>query len=495
MASPLAPGDTARLIFSHGQQDHTVRMIDGVAVYITAEPDATQTSLVVPDATGNYQVDGLDLPHAVQFIAVSQSETPQIALTGVDYVDLQILQELDDTSLLAACETNQSVARLCRIDDLWIARFRRKYGARSLADKPGYLTYRQYYLSYTTGSPVAAGRNHSVVVTPNGEVLAFGSNEFGQLGLVEERNYATPTLVSGLPRVRSVAASLGYTLFLTDDGTVYACGHNQNGQLGIRARLRRNMLTPITGVPAIRNVYAGVKYSVLVDINGIPYYAGKIPIRDGRPTRGMIAIPGVSNVRSVALGTEHTLFLTVTGAVYAFGHNSGGALGLGDNVPRNVPTLIPNLPQNIREVYAGAYVSFFLTNDGVVYACGTNPAGHLGLGDAQPRNVPTPIMGLPPIRSVASNVWWTLFLTAAGTVYAIGDIQDASYNTTIVKVPTLIPMSVSIASVAAGAYFGLLIASTGEVYSFGNNAVGQLGLGDTTARTTPTLIPGLRAKV
>lgn len=33
--------------------------------------------------------------------------------------------------------------------------------------------------------------------------------------------------------------------------------------------------------------------------------------------------------------------------------------------------------------------------------------------------------------------------------------------------------------------------SGGQVYCMGNNSYGQLGVGDTTARTSPTLVPGI----
>lgn len=78
---------------------------------------------------------------------------------------------------------------------------------------------------------------HFVPYPSGGEVLSWGSNSHGQLGLGKQvsRSVHTPALVAALTGVAVTQISAGgsHTLFLTLPGLVYCCGANQSGQLGL----------------------------------------------------------------------------------------------------------------------------------------------------------------------------------------------------------------------------------------------------------------------
>ena len=97
----------------------------------------------------------------------------------------------------------------------------------------------------------------------------------------------------------------------------------------------------------------------------------------------------------VAAGAGHTVCVTVEGAVFAFGCNSFGQLGFGDTDGRNVPTLLRGELENksVMQVAAGDEHNVFVTADGLVYACGYNVMGQLGVGDTERRLVPTLVTG------------------------------------------------------------------------------------------------------
>ena len=86
---------------------------------------------------------------------------------------------------------------------------------------------------------VAAGEFHSLALTSTGQLYAFGSNTYGQLGSTtnEENADANPTpTVVGLPGasgpVTQIAAGGWYSLALTSTGQLFAFGENAYGQLG-----------------------------------------------------------------------------------------------------------------------------------------------------------------------------------------------------------------------------------------------------------------------
>ncbi|GJQ10768.1 hypothetical protein GpartN1_g2559.t1 [Galdieria partita] len=97
------------------------------------------------------------------------------------------------------------------------------------------------------GQPVvniAAGENHSVVITSTGFAFAFGSNKYGQLGISRQRLPESETRAELPLRIymsqemaseKFLAAACGtrHTLFLTSNGKVLACGCGQDGVLGV----------------------------------------------------------------------------------------------------------------------------------------------------------------------------------------------------------------------------------------------------------------------
>lgn len=75
-------------------------------------------------------------------------------------------------------------------------------------------------------------------------------------------------------------------------------------------------------------------------------------------------------------------FLHFTGGdVFSWGLNSHGQLGLGKEVPRqHTPVLVCALTGvAVTQVSAGASHSLFLTLPGLVYCCGANKYGQLGV--------------------------------------------------------------------------------------------------------------------
>jgi alpha-tubulin suppressor-like RCC1 family protein len=100
------------------------------------------------------------------------------------------------------------------------------------------------------------------------------------------------------------------------------------------------------------------------------------------------------NVTAIS-ASSHSFAIDSDGKVYATGHNSRGALGLGDSGYENNRfsfTPVPSLnDKNVTAVVAGSGYSFTLDNNGKIYATGVNGAGQLGLGDTTDRSVFTPV--------------------------------------------------------------------------------------------------------
>ncbi|KAI3793315.1 hypothetical protein L1987_35932 [Smallanthus sonchifolius] len=81
---------------------------------------------------------------------------------------------------------------------------------------------------------IACGGRHSAVITDAGALVTFGWGLYGQCGQGSTDEELRPTCVSSLLgiRVDDVAAGLWHTICISGDGDVYAFGGNQFGQLG-----------------------------------------------------------------------------------------------------------------------------------------------------------------------------------------------------------------------------------------------------------------------
>ena len=116
---------------------------------------------------------------------------------------------------------------------------------------------------------IAAGDFHSLALTSDGTVWAWGGNNRGQLGNPGLVQSATPVQVAGLTDVVAIAAGSEHSIALKADGTMWSWGRNDFGQLGDGSGSDRHAPVLATSVPgpAISIGAEGDRTSV-VDANG-----------------------------------------------------------------------------------------------------------------------------------------------------------------------------------------------------------------------------------
>lgn len=202
------------------------------------------------------------------------------------------------------------------------------------------------------------------------------------------------------------------------------------------------------------------------------------------------------------------------GFTYAWGSNSSGGTGNGvaagtvSSYSSPVAVLNSNA-LNFTQVYANATLEYSLglTANGDCYAWGANTFGQLGVGDVTPRSSPVLVLGGVRFASVTqayglSGVGFNIGLTPQGVAYSWGsNRQGALGNGTTVGLnagtssPVAVLGGLSFKQVVAqntglsgGFCFGLT--PSGAAYAWGDNAYGQLGVGDTVARSSPVAVLG-----
>lgn len=141
--------------------------------------------------------------------------------------------------------------------------------------------------------------------------------------------------------------------------------------------------------------------------------------------------------------------------------------------------------------------SYFIDQNNILYATGSNASGQLGIGTIKNETRINPVKVMENVKIVRSGKsGFGIILTLSGELYSFGNNQFAqlglgtTFNndsqTNCVSLPSLIDLDrkIKIIDIVCGAQHSLLLTEAGEVYSFGSNLTGQLGLGLETSRKT-----------
>lgn len=79
---------------------------------------------------------------------------------------------------------------------------------------------------------IAAGQSHMLCLTESHDVLAWGANDFGQLGTGDFGNTRTPRLCLLGKDILQIAAGRYHSSALSSNGALYSWGNGESGQLG-----------------------------------------------------------------------------------------------------------------------------------------------------------------------------------------------------------------------------------------------------------------------
>ncbi|GAB1602255.1 protein RCC2-like [Argonauta hians] len=130
-------------------------------------------------------------------------------------------------------------------------------------------------------------------------------------------------------------------------------------------------------------------------------------------------------VRSVVSGCTacHNVIITAEGKVMTWGRNEKGQLGHGDDIQKDIPTLVESFADEvIIEAACGKNHTLFLTEKGKVYSCGDNRMSQLGIGHQSP-SVPSPVAVHykgPPVRKLACGAEFSMIVDVRGSLYSFG---------------------------------------------------------------------------
>ena len=241
-------------------------------------------------------------------------------------------------------------------------------------------------------SMAACGARHSIFLTTNLQVYTCGDNSMGQLGLGDRDPRHTPRLLPRLQHesVIQVACGKFHSLALTMESVVYAWGCNEQGQLGTENRDASCVCpNPVLVLHSlfIAQINAGAAHSFALTSSGSLFSWGRnnfgqLGLGDTTDRNVPALVVSIQNkfVVSVSGGEEHSLVLTQEGSVFSFGCDVYGQLGHDSKTNQLTPKQIFDfMGSTVTQIACGRMHSLVArTEPLVIYAFGLGINGQLG---------------------------------------------------------------------------------------------------------------------
>lgn len=314
---------------------------------------------------------------------------------------------------------------------------------------------------------IATGINHSLALLADGSVMAWGSNEYGQIGNGGGSSgnitglpcpcQQYPVLVSGLggagtlAGVTAIAAGGDHSLALLEDGSIVGWGRNDRGQLGDGTALDRS--TPVHVVDTggtqpldhVTSIAGGTLHSVaLLDDGRVMQWGNGMALPREVPG---ISRNGLLRAKAVAAGEFRSLALLTDGTLATFNTTGSELVPLvGGRGPFAAAVAV-----DVGEAENPFVHYLAVLQDGTVVAWGNNDHGQLGDGSTTNRATPVAVLDsfgsepLQGVRAVAAGQSFSLALLQDGTIVAWGwSVQgELGDGSTTQNSDRLLPVQVS----------------------------------------------------
>ncbi len=257
------------------------------------------------------------------------------------------------------------------------------------------------------------------VLTTNDEVWSWGYHFYGALGYPATDIQRTPKRIDGFENVARIFGGNRSMIAVKDDGSVWVWGYNHSGKLGLgNSTTPVNEPTLVSGVTDVTSAVSASIATLLLRADGTALTSGdNFYGQLGNGTSGTdrytfdnvlvgLGTP-LTNILEIAAGNGHFLALDEMGYVWAWGQNSQGQLGVGDDDARHFATRVedPDDPSgylsDVIDIAATNSASFAVKSDGSVVGWGWKFSNVFGNErPAADRVFPGPVTGLPPVERI-----------------------------------------------------------------------------------------------
>ncbi len=336
---------------------------------------------------------------------------------------------------------------------------------------------------------VVTGSAHSCALTVKGDVLCWGSDADGQQGnAAGVTGSAVPAQAATGIKFRDISAGGIQTCGLGDAGTLYCWGNGQHAATAVNTTEKFRFLA--TGGDVTCGISEAGKAFCWGKNSSGALGTGTAGADETQP----VAVQSTELFRSLAIGAESVCGITTAGAIYCWGANDKGQLGLGDTTQRNTPTLL-NHGHDYVKIAATAQSFCASTVTGKNFCWGSDEQEQLGNGAASGNKSIASAMDLSQVSgdarftSLLAGGWSSCGLTSEGNVYCAGAYSDGNLGyggALTAPAPRFVPVPTEqkFRSLVNGYDHQCGLTAQGKAYCWGLNEFGELGIGRTSAKET-----------
>jgi alpha-tubulin suppressor-like RCC1 family protein/tRNA A-37 threonylcarbamoyl transferase component Bud32 len=370
---------------------------------------------------------------------------------------------------------------------------------------------------------ISCGSRHSLLLSSDGYIYAFGRNESGELGNQKQENGLSPHRIKIETKFIDISSHWNkyISMALSQNGIYYIWG--QCGEERIRTPKPTNFESFVeiyakyykithkvinfeeqnSDLILLRDKYVNEfsdgnnkmlqiieNFDVLIELNNEFKQRAKIVyvFQDYEWNE---------NIKRYVLNRYNVLIVTKDDKTYAFGINDYGLLGFGHNRVVNEIQIVEELcDQQIIDFSNGLYHCIARNISGKVYCWGYNKRGVLG-NDSEDESYHKPklnqYLNNEFVTDISCGFGYSLVLTNCGEVYAWGENRFGQIGNGCNE-DQLIPIKVKgfnnekVVMISCGRYHSMALTECGHVYSWGSNGCGQLGIGNTFSSNKPKFV-------
>ena len=275
---------------------------------------------------------------------------------------------------------------------------------------------------------ISAGGMHSGCIDRMNRCYTWGSNGYGQLGILPSELEDGKYNSNGTEKISCVPRQV----------FCYSGGGPSSRVAGSPEPLLLSRLS------------CGGMHTGAIDLNGNIWCWGRADSGQvGYATKKLffggavvstpyaVSVTPKSRFKYLSCGAFHTVMISEEGQAYSMGKDDFGMLGTSPDTHSmlsagyDTPTLIPSLSkQRMIRVSCGGWHTLFLSEEGEVFSCGKGEFGRLGVGSEKSHNEPSAVpldASLPPgarARMISAGGSHSLLVTDQHQVYGCGRLDS-----------------------------------------------------------------------
>ena len=344
-----------------------------------------------------------------------------------------------------------------------------------------------------------------------GSLWGWGYNGYGQLGLniasaLGKGNSSPVQVTGGGTNWKQLSCGGLYTAAIKTDGTLWTWGRNSNGQLGDNTTVHKSSPVQVTGGGTNWKQVSSGFHTAAIKTDGTLWTWGQNNYGQlgdntivSKSTPVQVTMGGLANTnwKQVACGQYYTAAIKTDGTLWTWGQNNYGQLGIGMlsavGKGNSSPIQVSGGGTNWKQVSCGYYHTEAIKTDGTLWACGRNDYGQLGDNSSGTKLSPVQTSSYTTWKSVICGNYHTVGVKTDGTLWVWGrndygqlgiNIISAAFKGNSLPIQT-VSGGTDWKQVSCGGYFTIAIKTDGTLWTWGYNSTGNLGLNDTTHRSSP----------